>query len=216
MKEKVNQNQTKQEAEWVSFFKIDSKTWPDLQPPTLIKPKNPRNPYKLLGIVNFNDRVLQKPQTPTVDRRWQIPQSKLKTEETHEEHNKDYYKETATPKMEIRAQAINLIRRLKTGEVNIDEVRDFYYETAEILVDQKPYLAHCDYVYQNKRKPLSWPEYAKRMAQELFISDLFILNDQLSLKRQKPPTRRLKLLLLMRKFLGGIRWKKKDDLTAKK
>jgi len=175
VKENLNQNsELDQEAGEASFFKIDSKNWPDLPPPTLKKPKNLKNPYKLLGIVNFNDPVLQKPQTPDVCRSWQIPQSRLKTEETHEEHNKDY-KETTTPELEIRTQAINLIRRLKTGEVDFDEVRNFYYENAEVLVEKKPFWIYCQYTSRHNLKTMSWSEYARERTQELFINDLFHL-----------------------------------------
>jgi len=47
MKETINRNRGKKEAQWASFFKIDPEHWPDLPPPKIpwrdyFKPKRQR------------------------------------------------------------------------------------------------------------------------------------------------------------------------------
>lgn len=169
-KETQPKNKTRQEASLASFFKIDSQNWPDISPSSP-KLKRFQNPYKLLGVVNFNDPVLQRPQTPAVYKRWQIPQSKVKTGKTHEEPNRDN-KETTTLQMKIRAQAVELIRKFQLKELELGEVRKFYYQNAEILVDKKPFWAYCKYATRHNLKTMSWSKYARQRVQELFISDL--------------------------------------------
>ena len=203
-KETQPKNKTRQEGREPSFFKIDSQNWPDISQPAP-KPKRPRNPYKLLGIVKFPDPALRPLPTPTIPGLRRIPQSRLKEAETQEGINSQNSEVFPSEKEIYRTQAITLIHKFQAGEIELDGVRNFYYNNSQSLVDNKPFLAYCQYATKHNLKTMPWEKYAKQRAQELFISDLFHLMD---LRDQYyKPRKRTKLLEVIGKLLR--RYKRK-------
>ncbi len=184
MREKLNQNLGNQEAVQASFFKLDPQSWPDLPPPLTVKPKQHRNPYKLLGVAHFTDRTVQYRATSSIAPDWKIPQSKLVEEpileNRIEKQTVDKQENIKERRMRrVRLQAKELMQKLQSGEVERSQALLFYKNNATDFIPYKSYEYYRDYAAKHRLKIMSWPEYARAVILERFSQDFYSIGKRM-------------------------------------
>lgn len=175
MKEKPNQDsRAHKTAEAPSFHTIDPQNWPDL-PPLPTKPRQHRNPYKLLGVAHFTDQTVQYGATSGMPPGWRIPQSELvePTNESPIKKRTDEERKVEAKMRRARLQAKELMLKLHSGQVDRSQVLLFYKKNATAFISPRTYESYRDYAIKHKLKIMSWPEYARAVILRKFSEDFY-------------------------------------------